>query len=81
VYFLLNGKVDRYHMYWQGKSPKVKAAVEDYLGSGKPIKEFSVKHGVSPISIINHSRTLMRLYHTGTIDLPKILANTQTKEA
>lgn len=61
-------------MYWLGKSPRVRKAVEDYLGSGVPVKDIALKHRVSIVAISNNSKRLEYLYHKGVINLPEILA-------
>lgn len=71
--------MDRYRMFWQGKSPRVRRAVEDYLGTDQPVKEVALKHGVSIVAISNNAKRLTCMYRAGVINLPEILAN--SKEA
>jgi predicted DNA-binding protein YlxM (UPF0122 family) len=63
-------------MYWLGKSPRVRKAVEDYLGSDVSVKDVAKKHGVSIVAVSNHAKVLRYFYHKGYINLPEILANT-----
>lgn len=72
--------IDRYRLFWQGKSPRVRTAVEDYLGSGVSVREAAEKQGVSIVSIINRSKQLKYLYHKGVINLPEILYSVSLKE-
>lgn len=71
----------KYRFFWQGKSPRVREAVEDFLGSDKPVKQVALKHGVSIVAITNRSRQFKYMYHKGVINLPEILAinSQQTK--
>ena len=69
----------KYKLFWQGKSPRVRKAVEDFLGSGKPVKEIALKHSVSIVAVTNRSRQLERMYHDGIINLPEILASNSDK--
>jgi len=68
--------IDRYNLYWQGKSPKVRAATEDFLTSGKPVKEIAEKHGVSIVAISNNAKQLKYRYHVGQINLGEALRKT-----
>ena len=72
--------IDQYRLFWQGKSPRVRKAVEDFLGSGVPVKEIAKKHGVSIVAITNRSRHLEYMYHKGLINLPEILALSTQQE-
>jgi hypothetical protein len=72
--------LDKYRMFWQGKSQRVRKAVEDFLGSDVPVKEVALKHGVSIVAVSNNAKKLKYLYHVDSINLPEILASiTQQK--
>jgi hypothetical protein len=45
-------------LYWQGKNPKVKAAVMEYIEGKTTQKEMAEKYGVTIVSINNHLRGL-----------------------
>ena len=70
----------RYKFYWQGKSPKVKAATEDFLLSGKPVKEIAVKHGVSIVAVSNNAKKLRYLDRKRYIDLVAALVTQHKTE-
>lgn len=58
-----------YKLYWQGKTPRVRAATEDFILSGKPVKEIALKHGVSIVAISNNAKRLRYLDRKRHIDL------------
>lgn len=70
-------KVDlslNYKLYWQGKSPRVRAATEEFLRCGEPVKIVSKRTGVSIVSIMNRAKALKYLERKGRINLSEILS-------
>lgn len=80
---------DRLKRFWVGKNPRVKKAVEEYLGAAIkiedglsipkiPMKDFALKHGVSFEAVANNIRTLKKL---GLTDIePSWIAKRRTEE-
>ena len=74
-------KPSRYCFYWQGKSKRVKVAVEAFLQSDKPVKEIAEKYHVSIGAISNNAKCLRYLNRVGAINLLEELATSTQQES